>query len=130
MRPSPQLERDGQRIYVHPDPPGGLVAVAVQFAVVQATDRDRVFVADLSANRTRLGEANVVRFGRRAAANDAGLGGDELAVFLVAQAKSLRCHTTGPCASGKDDRMGVRIVGWGEERLPERSIVSLLRARP
>ena len=34
---------------------------------------DRVFVADLSAERPRLGEANVVRFGGRPAADGAGL---------------------------------------------------------
>src|SRR5271169_1352867 len=48
-RASPELERNGQWVDVHPDPPGGLVAIAVQFAVVQATDWNRVLVADLAA---------------------------------------------------------------------------------
>jgi hypothetical protein len=51
----------------------------VQIAVVQPADRDRVFVADLTAERAGLGETNVVGFGRRAATNDAWLRGDELA---------------------------------------------------
>jgi hypothetical protein len=66
----------------------------VQIAVVQPADRDRVFVADLTAERAGLGETNVVGFGRRAATNDAGLRGDELAALLIAQANSFRCDAT------------------------------------
>ena len=40
--------------------------------MMDAADRNRVFVADLAAERSRLGEANVMRFGGRAAADDAG----------------------------------------------------------
>ena len=57
--------------------------------MMEPADGDRVFVADLAAERARLGEANVMRFGRRPAADDAGLSGDELAVLLVAQANGL-----------------------------------------
>jgi hypothetical protein len=48
--------------------------------VVDPTDWD----ADLAAEGARLREANVMRFGRRAAAYDAGLLGDEFAVLFVA----------------------------------------------
>ena len=57
-------------------------------------DGDCIFVADLAAERARLGKANVMRFGGRTAANDAGLRGDELAVLLVAQTDSLRRDPT------------------------------------
>ena len=51
--------------------------------------RDAILVADLAAERARLGEANVMRFARRPAADNAGLRGYELAVLLVAQANGL-----------------------------------------
>ncbi len=54
------------------------------FAMMESTDRDRVFVADLAAERAWLRKAKVVRFGGRAAAYDAGLRGDEFAVLLIA----------------------------------------------
>ena len=66
----------------------------MQFAVVEPAKRDRVFVADLAGQRTRLRKANMMRLGRPAAAHDARLGGDELAVFLIAQADSFRCDAT------------------------------------
>jgi hypothetical protein len=53
--------------------------------MMEPADWDCVFVADLSAECARLGKANVVGFGGHPAADDAGLRGDELAVFLVAQ---------------------------------------------
>ena len=52
--------------------------------MMKAADRDRVLVADLAIERTRLSKANVVRFGGRAAADGARLRGDEFAVLLVA----------------------------------------------
>ena len=44
--------------------------------MMDPADWDRIFVADLAVERTRLRKANVVRFGGRAAAGDAGLCGD------------------------------------------------------
>ena len=52
---------------------------------MEAADGNRVFVADLAAERTRLGEANVVCFARGPPAHDAGLGCDIFAVLLVAK---------------------------------------------
>ena len=51
---------------------------------MKPADGDRVLVTDLAAKRPRLSEANMVRLARRAATHDARLGGDELAVLLVA----------------------------------------------
>jgi hypothetical protein len=56
---------------------------------MEPADWDCVFVADLSAEGARLGEANVMRFGGRPAADDAGLSRDELAVLLVASGEWL-----------------------------------------
>ena len=67
--------------------------------MMEPADGNRIFVADLSAERARLGEANVVRFGGSPPADDAGLGGDELAVLLIAQANGLRRNATAPDAS-------------------------------
>src|SRR6476620_4589170 len=74
-----------QGINADPGPPRGFIAVTVQITVVQPADRDCVFVAGLAVERTRLSKANVVRFGGRAAADDAGLRDDEFAVLLVAR---------------------------------------------
>jgi len=51
--------------------------------MMEPADGDGVFVADLPAERARLGKANVMGFGRRTAADDTGLRGDELAVVLI-----------------------------------------------
>ena len=81
-------------------------------------DRDRVFVADLAAERAGLGEANVMRFGWRAAADDAGLCGDELAVLLVAQADGLRRNATAPdVACPLPERASAAHLRSGIERL-------------
>jgi hypothetical protein len=68
--------------------------VAAQIQVVEAADGDHVFVADLSAESTGLSDANVMGFGRRAAAHDARLSRDELTVLLVPQANGFRCNAT------------------------------------
>ena len=66
----------------------------MQFAVVQPTDWNGVFVADLAAKRTRLGEANVVCFARRPAAYDAGLGREISAVLPIAKPDGFCGHAT------------------------------------
>src|SRR5271165_2652988 len=97
-----------KRIYPGPRPPSGLIAIAVQLAVMEATDGDRVLVADFSAERARLGEANMMRLARPPAADDALLCGDELAVLLVAQADGLWGQPTTASLPGQDDRRGSR----------------------
>ncbi len=64
----------------------------MQLPVVETADGDCVFVADLSAERARLSEANVMRLRGRPAADDAGLSGDEFAVLFIAQPNGLRRH--------------------------------------
>ena len=54
--------------------------------MVQPADWDCVFIAHLSAESTGLSKPNVMGLGWRAAAHNAWLGPDELAVLLVAQA--------------------------------------------
>src|ERR1700677_3413037 len=68
----------------------------MEVAMMDPADRDRVFVADLAVKRARLRKANVMRLGGRAAADDAGLRGDEFAVLLVAQTDGLRRRATAP----------------------------------
>jgi len=71
---------------------------------MKPTDRDCALVANLAAERARLGEADGMGFGRRAAANHAGLRRDELAMFLVEQANTLaatrRCRVFASRAIG------------------------------
>jgi hypothetical protein len=76
----------------------------MQFAMMCATDGDRVFVADLSSERAGLSKTKMVRVGRRAAADDAGLAGHESGMLLVAQANGL-AH--GAAADGADFRENV-----------------------
>jgi len=61
----------------------------VQFAMVDAAYRNGELVADLAAQCTRLGEAQMVGIGGRATAYHARLGGYEFAMIFVAQANSL-----------------------------------------
>lgn len=72
-RAPPQLKRDGRRIDGDPGPPRRLVTVAMQLAMMEAANRNGVFVADFPPQRARLREAKVMRFGRRTATNDARL---------------------------------------------------------
>src|SRR3984957_13592213 len=71
----------------------------MEVAMMDPADRDRVFVADLSAESTGLSKPNVMGLGRRAAAHDARLRPDERTVLLVAQANGLRRNATAPGAS-------------------------------
>jgi hypothetical protein len=64
----------------------------VQLAMVDATHRNGELVADLAAERPRLGKTQMVRIGGGAAAHDAGLRGDEFAVVLVSQPNGLGRH--------------------------------------
>ena len=62
--------------------------------MMEATDRNGVLVTDLSAESARLGEAEMMRLGWRSAADHTGLGGDELAMLLVAEADHFGRHAT------------------------------------
>jgi hypothetical protein len=58
----------------------------VKIAMMLTAERDREFVADLSAKRPRLRETEMVRIARRGAAQKAGLGRDIAEMCLVANA--------------------------------------------
>src|SRR5277367_3142823 len=75
----------------------------MQFTMMRATDRDRVFIAHLSSERAGLGESKMMRVGRRAAAYDAGLAGYESGVLLVAEANGLAHDSTGDGADFPGD---------------------------
>ena len=125
-RSPPKAECDRKRIDIGRGPPRGLIAIAVQLPVMEATDRDGVFVADLAAERARLGEPNVMRLARPSAADNAGLCGDELAVLLVPQPDSLWRHPTMTRLLPRQyDRRAV-IVSRFEERLSDRAMLRRL----
>jgi hypothetical protein len=65
----------------------------VEFAMMETTDRNCVLVADLSAERARLGESEVMRLAWRPATDDTGLRCDKLAMLFVAEAD----HLWSPC---------------------------------
>jgi hypothetical protein len=126
-RPLPHPERDRNGIDVDPRPPRRLVAVAMQFAMMRATDGDRVFVAGLSSERAGLGKTKMVRVGRRAAAHDARLAGHESGMLLVAQANGLPNDAAadgvdflGDLSKGADAVFRRRRAGLGRERLDRR----------
>ena len=100
----PKVERDRKRIHADSRPPRGFVAIAMQLAVMESADGDRVLVADFPAEGARLGEADVVRFARRAAADGAGLVCDEFAMLLVPQANGLGCDAARSRFPWQDDR--------------------------
>jgi hypothetical protein len=49
VRVSPERERNRHRVNIDPGPPCHLITVPVEFAMVEAANRDREFVADLAA---------------------------------------------------------------------------------
>ena len=71
----------------------------MQFAMVKPADRNGIFVADLPAQRARLGKTKVMGFRRCSAADHAGLRGDEFAVLFITQPDGLGREAT--LASGR-----------------------------
>jgi hypothetical protein len=84
MRFGPKAGRNGQRINLPLFPPGALIALPVQFTVVQSADWDGEPVADLPPHRPLLSELDVVRIRWSSTADKAGLGGHELQMLAVA----------------------------------------------
>src|SRR4051812_15080922 len=80
----PKPVGDRQRIDIDALPPCRLVTVSVQFPVMGTAYRNGELVADLAAECSRLGEPQMVGIGRLAATDQAGLGGYEFTVVLVA----------------------------------------------
>src|ERR1019366_10544298 len=81
----PEPARNRQRIDLGLLPPRGLVTMTVQLAMMDTAHRDSELVADFAPERAWLGKAQMVGVCGRTAAHQAGLGGDELAMVLVAQ---------------------------------------------
>jgi hypothetical protein len=89
MSPGPKASRNGQRIDLPLCPPGTLIALPVQFTVVQSTDRDGEPVADFPPHRPLFGKLDVVRIRWGSAADKTGLRGHELQMLAVALAHGL-----------------------------------------
>src|SRR5438046_1036686 len=68
-----------------PVPPGPLVTLSVNLAVMQAAYRHGELVAHLQTQCARLGKAEVVCVARTSAAQETGLARYEVAVLLVPQ---------------------------------------------
>src|SRR6266851_4467012 len=83
LRLLPQLAGRLERVDAGCGPPAAFVARAVEFMVVGAAERDRIFVTDLAAKRPSLGEAEVVRIAGLSPTEQAGLRGHEFEVGLV-----------------------------------------------
>jgi hypothetical protein len=90
MRPQPQHAGGVDRIHPSIPPPYGLIAAAVDFAVVSSTQRDRELIADLPAKRAALGKSQVMSVRRESAANQAWVLGDRAYMVSVASPACLR----------------------------------------
>jgi hypothetical protein len=88
MRLSPQIVRDWFGIDTRSFP--GFVAVAMDFAMVPAAERDGELIADLTAERAALCESQVMGVAGLAAADQTRLPGDEPDVVAIADAARLR----------------------------------------
>jgi hypothetical protein len=64
----------------------------MQFAMMEAADRDGIFVTDLSAHCARLRKAKVMCLAGASTADNTGVGRDELAVLLIAQPNWFGCR--------------------------------------
>lgn len=81
----PKLPCDVKDLNFAGVPPGFFISRLMQLAVMAPAERNGEFVADLQTDRARLCKTQMVRIARCAAADQAGLGSDELQVRLVTQ---------------------------------------------
>ena len=105
-RTAPELARDRDGIDAGLLPPGGFIAHAVHQPMMDAAERDREFVAGLAAQGPRLHEPKVMRVGRFAAAEQAGLLGDVAKVRLVAITAGYRKREHALVDAARLDRRG------------------------
>jgi hypothetical protein len=84
VRLLPEPAGNFDRVDASLPPPVALVAQAMHRPVMPATERDRELIADLAAERARLGEAQVVGIRGLAAAHETCLLGDIAQVLPVA----------------------------------------------
>ena len=80
----PELTGDFDGVDPGRRPPGPLVAGAMNRAMMRAAERDGEFIAGLAAERPRLQEAEMMRIGLFAAADETRLLGDIAKVRFVA----------------------------------------------
>ncbi len=95
-RAIPQRACDGQGIDADLRPPAGFVPNAMDFAVMNSTQRHRELVAHLARHGARLGEAQMMGIARCSAANKTRLLRDEFTMLLVAQANCLLRRSVSP----------------------------------
>src|SRR5262249_12921736 len=141
----PELERDWKRVDVELLPPCGLIARAMQLAVVDPTNRHGELVAHSVSKRTRLGKREVMRIRRYAATHKTRLPQDEPPVALIAQADGFAQSTGLPASRSlfglrRGFLTGVRVCSASEyevlvgdsKRLPVRgqTIGPTGRSRP
>jgi hypothetical protein len=74
-----------QRLDLEPLPPGQFIARLMQLSVMTAAERHREFIADFHADPPWLSKTQMMRIARLPPADQAGLGGDEFQVRLIAQ---------------------------------------------
>ena len=79
-----------QGINLLPLPPGPLIARRVEVPVMQGAQRHREGIRDFAAQGAGLGKLQVVRLGRLAPADQAGVRGHKPQVILVAEALDFR----------------------------------------
>jgi hypothetical protein len=75
-------------------PPYALIAGAMNLAMVDAAERDHIFIADLPAQRSRLHETEVVGIGVLSPANETRLLSNKPQMLFVAMATRLRNRKT------------------------------------
>ena len=92
MSCGPQFVGDALWLDAELRPPSHFIAGPMQVAVMGATKRHRVFIADLEAKASRLRKAQVMGVRWLAPANHTGLRGNKLAVALVAPPSRLWRH--------------------------------------
>ena len=90
MRLKPQCASHCGWVYSGVPPPSGFIPATVQLAMVPAAERDGELVADLAAERARLGKSQMVSVRGLSAANQARVLGDRPDVLPVADPTSLR----------------------------------------
>ena len=84
MGAAPKIEGDRDGVDPQAPPQFGFIAVPVGFVMMQPAERDNVLIARLEGQTARLGEAQMVRIGGRAAADETGLAGDKPQMLGIA----------------------------------------------
>ena len=84
MRFEPELSRDGQGFDRMLCPPSPLGSAAMKFIMVEGTEGDGELITHLHGKTAPLGKGEMMGMGGRPAADEAGIGGNEHEMGLVA----------------------------------------------